>query len=132
MYSLLKCAADLPRQNKPGPQGHACCMRSQELNAVRNSSRSSSPSSGMSSFQRVLYSLLFGKVLGLLPNHLYTMYYYVKSFFNGTRVPLQPLGSTIIFYNAYTQNTPTYQTFLRNLHYAKWGPVYIQILLRNV
>ena len=66
VYSLLKCAADLPRQNKPGPQGHACCMRSQELNAVRNSSRSSSPSSGMSSFKRVLYSLLFGRLLGFL------------------------------------------------------------------
>ena len=61
VYSLLKCAADLPRQRQG--VGHACCMRSAVASgaippgslpstynsdniSARNSSRSSSPSSG--------------------------------------------------------------------------------------
>jgi len=55
VYSLLKCAADLPRTNRYG-HGHACCMKSAALTndntstaspttSARNNSRSSSPSS---------------------------------------------------------------------------------------
>ncbi|KAI0228410.1 hypothetical protein LSAT2_021119 [Lamellibrachia satsuma] len=46
VYSLLKCAADLPRYGRPG---NTCCIRTQLVDNItlRTSSRTSSSSSGM-------------------------------------------------------------------------------------
>ena len=76
VYSLLKCAADLPRQKQGiGAAGHGCCMRATASSGplltgslpsaynsdnitVRNSSRSSSPSSGETNmFKRVIHTM---------------------------------------------------------------------------
>ncbi|ELU06816.1 hypothetical protein CAPTEDRAFT_194462 [Capitella teleta] len=47
VYSLLKCAADLPRQGgKGGSTGHDCCPRGIGIGTNGSSSRGSSPASG--------------------------------------------------------------------------------------